>query len=426
MKGAKKEGGIGFIKGVGRGIAGVPLRVMGGVFSVPGYAMKGLYQEAMKNKGANVQNYIIAARISQGYDEANGVSRAEKEDILSRWRNINVNLKKKKNLGEEQVEALHTLMKDRRAKKQEKWAKFSSHFKRPEAQSTFPAAVDHGTYNEYPNASSTGVAEFPAIPLRHANTFPRPHTPASSQSRPRLSEQEQAALRAEEEAERRELEHAIQLSVSETSRGNPEEDEMIARAIRASITELERPVSANEDEDEALQRAMKASIEEASRNGASEEEQKMLEETLKNSLLETRRQRSSDSEWDDSDTEDDEEYQRIIAESKELAHMQSEYPAQYVVNMASGAQETGVLDGPPVGTSTGAHHDDDEAFRQALEESERAERDRMSQLEKQKTEEEIVMEYVKKQSLAEEEHKRRVRQGKASGGESSDGGPSGL
>lgn len=63
----------------------MPLKVMGGVFSFPGYAMKGLYQEALKNKGANVQNYIIAARISQGYDEASAVSANERADIVSRW-----------------------------------------------------------------------------------------------------------------------------------------------------------------------------------------------------------------------------------------------------------------------------------------------------------------------------------------------------
>jgi hypothetical protein len=40
-------------------------------------------------------------------------------------------------------------------------------------------------------------------------------------------------------------------------------------------------------------------------------------------------------------------------------------------------------------------------------------------LEKQRTEEDIVMEYVRKQSLLEEEHRQRVVQGRDMGGEGS-------
>src|SRR5262245_20634138 len=101
---------------------------MGGAFSIPAYAMKGLYQEMLKDKGVNVQNYIIAARISQGYDEATTISTDERADIVSRWKCIRLNVKKKKNPGEEKMEALHTLMQQRRKKRQEKWAKINSHF----------------------------------------------------------------------------------------------------------------------------------------------------------------------------------------------------------------------------------------------------------------------------------------------------------
>lgn len=437
----------------------MPLKVMGGAFSIPAYAMKGLYQEGLKNKGANVQNYIIAARISQGYDEASAISQSEREDIVSRWKCIKLNVKKKKNVGEDQIEALHTLMKERRAKRQEKWARVNSHFKRPEARPSFPATMhEHGSYEEIPPpangatelpASTSRSAELHGNPLQHANTFPRPHTAHSSHTmhstRSQTSLEQQLA--AEEEAERREFEAAIQASVSETSRGNPEEDDMIARAIRASITELERPVAHEEDDEEVLQRALKASIDEASKHGASEEEQKLLEETLKNSVLDKggKRRRGSDSEWDSSDTEDDEEYQRIIAESKELAHLHSHYLDEYAAQTAAGVQETGVVGSQDANETGGAggedaalkkaleesekaglNGDEDVALKKALEESEKAEQERMVELEKQKTEEDIVLEYVKKQSLAEEEHRRRMMQGRDIVGESSSAGGSSV
>ena len=77
----------------------------------------------------------------------------------------------------------------------------------------------------------------------------------------------------------------------------------------------------DEDDEAALQRALRASVSEASRSGATEEEQRMLEETLKKSLLDTHNRRKgngknkehgSDSEWDsDTDTEDDDDFQPI-------------------------------------------------------------------------------------------------------------------
>lgn len=381
-KGAKKEGGVGFIKGVGRGIAGVPLRVMGGVFAVPGYTMKGLYQEVLNNKGANVQNYIIAARISQGNEEATQLSQQERDAILRNWKALKATIKKKKNLGEDQMETLTALMKEKRVKRADLLGA-----KRASSTSL--------------KARSPSRTELYSAPVASQQDTPE-------QIRSALPTQDQAA----EEAERLELEAAIRASVSETSRGNAEEDEMITQAIRASMQELERPAPAGENEDEMLQRALKASIEEAGRHGASEEEQRMLEETLRNSLLEqggrARREHGSDSEWDNSDSdnnldpEHDEEYQRIIAESKELAHMHS----------LGQANTTG-------GAGHGGGTDEDEELRKVLEESERAERGRLAELQKRSEEEDIVMEYVKKQSLAEEGYRRRLQQGRDVGGEGS-------
>lgn len=467
-KGAKKEGGVGFVKGVGRGIMSVPFRVMGGAWSVPGYAMKGLYQEMVKNKGKSVQNYIIAARIAQGYDEASTISQHEQDEIVSRWKYIKVGIKKKRNPGAEQMDSLHSLVEEKRRRRQERWERIHSHFKKPDANSSTPQGLSQSSSLSdlplTPSPSLESAATEPEIRStipswrqqesdrasslrrqRHAATFPTLSTAQSRQSQQSQISLE-AQLIAEEEAEQRELERAIAASVAESSRGNPEEDRLIASAIRASIAELERtPASASqEDEEETLKRVMTASIEEARGSGYTEEEQKALEETLRKSLLETskRRQHGSDSEWDsDEETEDDEEFQRILAESKELAHLHVNHPHEY----AKAQQESGVIDSishaieghqdnehedadlkraleASQQASGNERHDDDAELKKVLEESKKVESERMAQLEKQKTEEDIVMEYVRKQSILEEEHRQRVLQGRGTAGEGSGAG----
>ncbi|KAJ4991010.1 glycosyltransferase family 28 domain-containing protein [Stagonosporopsis vannaccii] len=414
-KGAKKEGGVGFVKGVGRGIFSVPFRVMGGAWAIPGYAMKGLYQEMIKSKGSGVQNYIIAARISQGYDESIAVSAQERAAIVSKWKIVKVNMKKKKNHGDT-MDSLHSLVADKRKRKEDRQNRVNSHLARPETRSPIsPAMTQHSSYSGVDQTTSRSSSNaLPAWKLQEQERMSRVTTAQSQQSQ-QTNEELEAQLIAEEEAERRELEAAIAASVAENSHGNTEEDELMARTIRASIAELERaPANSNEhDEEQALKRAMQASIDEAGRSGVTEDEQRLLEETLRKSLLDTsrRRQHGSDSEWDSSDTEDDADFQRILAESKELAHLQQQYPQDY--QRATAEQESSVA-----GT-VGHASAEDEELRKVLAESEKAEQERQANASKEKSEDEIVMEYIKKQSLLEEEHRQRRLQGRDVAGESS-------
>jgi hypothetical protein len=376
--------------------------------------MKGLYQEMIKSKGNGVQNYIIAARISQGYDESTTVSAQERADIVSKWKIVKVSMKKKKNPGGETIDSLHSLVAEKRKRKDDRSNRVNSHFQNPETRPSFPPTISqHSSYSQASTgpASRSNSAALPAWKLQEQEHMSRVSTAQPQQSEVSL----EAQLIAEEEAERRELEAAIAASVAENSHGNAEEDQLMARAIRASVAELERaPADAIvQDDEESLKRAMQASIEEAGRNGATEEEQRLLEETLRKSLLDTsrHRQHGSDSEWDSSDTEDDADFQRIIAESKELAHLQEHYPEEY--------QQTG--SGQTSGTVGGAASEsaEDEELRKVLEESKKAEKERLENATKAKSEDEIVMEFIKKQSLLEEEHRRRHLQGRDTAGESS-------
>jgi hypothetical protein len=402
---------------MGRGIMSVPFRVMGGAWSVPGYAMKGLYQEMVKSKGSGVQNYIIAARISQGYDESTRISAGERADIVSKWKIVKVGMKKK-NAGGDTMNSLQSLVNEKRLRKNDRQERVNSNLNHPKDPPSFSASTSQqNSYQRFPDAGQAGTTESGI--RSNSNAQPAWRTQdAANLSRTSTSQQQQddgfleAQLKAEEEAERRELEAAIAASVAETSRGNPEEDQLISQAIRASIAELERtPADAGvEDEEAALKRAMQASIDEAGRNGATEEEQRVLEETLRKSLLDAsrRRQHGSDSEWDSSDTEDDADFRRIMAESKELAHLQQNFSQDY--QNTTGIQE-----------SSAADPSEDAELKRVLEESEKAEKERLANADKQKSEDEIVMEYIKKQSLMEEEHRQRLAQGRDTFGESSGG-----
>jgi hypothetical protein len=222
----------------------VPFRVMGGAWAVPGYAMKGIYQEMIKNKGKSVQNYIIAARIAQGYEEANGMSDKDRDAIVSQWKYVKVGIKKKKNLGEDQMDSLHSLVQDKRKRRQERWERVNTHFKSPDAQSSIPPALSDQSLSQTVSHSSTVSSPGPRIIppgqepswRQHAATSPRPTSAQTSASQLSL----EAQLIAEEEAERRELEAAIAASISQNSHGDPEEDKLVANAIRASIAELDR------------------------------------------------------------------------------------------------------------------------------------------------------------------------------------------
>jgi hypothetical protein len=418
------------------------MRVMGGAFSVPAYAMKGLYQEMQKEKGNAVQNYVIAARISQGYEEATVMSADERADIIKRFKCIRLNVKKKKVPGEECMESLHTIMAERRKKK-----RFGKS-KRADSSPMMPGEMTASATAELPEDSISRH-------MQHANTFPQ-RPPQQSQRSPYRAVTPSAA---DEKAQLQQMESVIEGTVAQTSRGDPREDELIANAIRASMVELQREPEEGENEEEMMKRAMNASLQEAQRAGVSEEEQRMLEETLRQSLLENTSRRAhghgSDSEWDSSDYEGDEEYQRVIAESKELAHLHQTSRNDYH-NAVTGASEfieaggeeealrKAIEESKAAGASQSQAEEEalrkaieesekaaaegkpavdsedlEEAMRKAIEESERVEKERLTAQEKQKTEEEIVLEYVKKQSLAEEQHRRRFEGGRDTHGESS-------
>ena len=191
------------------------------------------------------------------------------------------------------------------------------------------------------------------------------------------------------------FEEAIRTAVAATSRGNPEEDALIERAIRASVVELHN-ASTDGDSGEAVQRAIQASVAEAAQarqiertnptadrsEGAGDHDEQLkaaLLLSLQESSKSDHRNVLANADFDDSgiDTDDDENIKAAIQRSK-----------------------TGSIADPPVESPK------DEDFHKVIELSKKSQEEHDQGKSKSKTEEEIVLKYVKKQSLAEEQHKK--------------------
>lgn len=83
--GARKDGAGGFVKGLGKGFGGLIAKPGAGAMGIPGYLMKGVHREVNQRFGGNVQNYIIASRVAQGYEEWMQSSEEEKRHVVARW-----------------------------------------------------------------------------------------------------------------------------------------------------------------------------------------------------------------------------------------------------------------------------------------------------------------------------------------------------
>lgn len=190
------------------------------------------------------------------------------------------------------------------------------------------------------------------------------------------------------------FEEAIHTSVAATSRGNSDEDKMIEKAIRASVLEL-KLASEEGDHADALQRAIQASVTEASQfrktdsskppaNGSIEAgvNDEELEATLHRNVSQQFSSGSSPNlaaiDFDDSgvDTDDDGNITAAIERSRSTK-----------------------TSGPKAAQQT------DEDLEKAIELSKETKEEHEQILSKSNTEEEIVLAYVKRQSLAEEQHK---------------------
>ncbi|KAL9116784.1 MAG: hypothetical protein Q9187_006686 [Circinaria calcarea] len=346
LEGAKKEGVTGLLKGFGKGVGGLVLKPGAAIWGLPGYTFKGVYKELRKHQGSSVQNYIIAARTAQGYDEWKTSTQSQRLDVVSRWHIAQIDLGKQKRSQERRSHSVHDLVKARSTKKADQQVQAQS-----AQEHSSRLAHDAAHLNASPSTENSAVGT-------HGVEF----------------------------------EEAIRQSVAVTSRGDPLEDQLIERAIRASVAEL-RLASEDGDDDDALKRAVQASVAEASRKHSSAGSSTYIEEDhrdrFEGSLYSSLRGQQLQLPIGSPDQD--------LGRDTGLTRDETDADTDDDSNMIAALEES-----KQHGGSTSPDVDAD--LRQALEES----RLYHHAVEREKSEEEIVIEYVKRQSLAESQHKQKL------------------
>ncbi|KAI1843632.1 hypothetical protein JX266_010265 [Neoarthrinium moseri] len=459
MRGAQKEGAMGFLKGIGKGIGGVVFKPAAAAWSVPAYTMAGLHAEIRSLFAQSAENYIVASRISQGNESLKGASSEEREDIEVRWLSMR-----------NEVKGFYAWKAKEKGK----------------SRDTSPMAGPARTPAP-PSSGSLDPNEPPKTGWRHTKNL-------SYDERKQLSEQKKAWKKRQAASGAHvtedisaanprastgtdpEFEQAIQAAVQETSRGDSVEDARVEQAIRSSIRELRRRSTTSLDSSTSGQSAGLSTARSSGNPGQStsatspgsahnptsphygfpsetkrqvpfspddfdnitdEEYQALIEQAIQLSVAEEQQKaiRMHDVEEED---EEQEQYRKALERSQTDHASLSQHDEEFKRAMQASEAEQARrvqhgLDGQDDDeqlkqaieasrTQQGVHpgsNDDDDELKRAIEESERAHREEQSRVSAQKTEEEMVLEYIKKQSLAEEELRRKGK-GTATGQDDDD------
>ncbi|CZR52709.1 related to sterol glucosyltransferase [Phialocephala subalpina] len=88
VRGARKSGPMGFIKGIGKGLGALPLKVTAAAFGMPGYTLKGLEKQLEKRYSRGLKASLLVVRIKQGIMAFERSSEEEREEVRRRWREL--------------------------------------------------------------------------------------------------------------------------------------------------------------------------------------------------------------------------------------------------------------------------------------------------------------------------------------------------
>jgi hypothetical protein len=305
--------------------------------------MSGIYQEIQKRFGESVENYIVASRCAQGLLELSSATADEKERILQNWSFVEAEVMAKKNTRHSRGKSLEGNVERSREIKEAGQVNSATRRRTESTKTNYRKSIGDLLRSR---ANSSSPARRPDLDLGLPDEY----------------------------------EHAIQHSVAVTSQGNETEDEMIERALRASMKELRAAQAAGEEEERAYDLAVKASIREAERVLAEKKEEK---------------------------------------EHHSVDQMTSSDPvsSQPLNKPFSNQQQRRQPELPPRGRVPDVNNDSE--LQNALNESQRSYEDSLRREQREKEEMNIVMEYVRRQSLAEMEHaKQRVEAEEAKATES--------
>lgn len=329
------------------------------IWGIPGYTFKGIYKELQKHLGSSVQNYIIAARTTQGYEEWSLSTHKERVEVVSRWHTVQVQIGKQpkkfgrsgSQLAMEFNKTRHMTFDERKKYAEEKKGKNRKEVGNLSRSQTNVAAGRAGLGNCHAQTESQSL-----LSEDHSTTYER----------------------------------AIRESVDATSRGDSDEDMLIERAIRASVAELQLATE-KEGEDSAVQRAVRASVVEANwvddkREGASATGARDISD-CRNGPPEKAQKRN-----------DHEQYPR----GEGISTLGRSEPTRLGVDTGEVDDLKVLLEGSKH-TST-APDAGDADIQKAIELSKMSHQESEAAELRAKAEEEIVIEFIKKQSLAEAQY----------------------
>ncbi|RFU74933.1 glycosyltransferase family 28 [Trichoderma arundinaceum] len=382
MRGAQKEGAAGLIKGVGKGIGGLIAKPAAGFWGLPAYVMQGAYAELNKFLSRSVQNYIITSRVVQGERDMQNASEGEKADIINRWK---------------QDADLRALQQTKMRGQEREHSRVGS---------------GGGSSSWFPPPQE--VRRPLGVALAEAQQQQQPDRIAvrSRSPIPRIFEAPSTAIYEAPSTIDSEYEAAIRASVRETSRGDAEEDAMIEAAIRESVKAMRQQGSLPEPVRLPLDSKTPVVFDDEDYRITDEEYQDLIEQAIRESLI------GQAGDFPILQVEGAQELDAVDTVVPRSSGSASTPKRDEDADLKRAIEESRKV---PPALPPRQPEDDEEEFRRAIE----ASKDEMERAQHERTEEEIVMEYVKKQSLAEEEFRRQrlaEGKGKEASEETSDGG----
>lgn len=372
--------------------------------------MKGLHAEVRAKFNKSVEKYIIVSRILQGQDDLRYATVQEQKDVVLRFNAMRDDMKSFQSLKS----------KDKQVASSGEGATATDEVEDPGDE-----APKTGFWHTR-NLSLEDRRKLHALKdawkrKKQAEAAGTALNPRSSSNLSQVSTPSQPPTSSSFEPEDEAMERAIRESVAQTSRGDRAEDAHIEAQIRASVREMRRVAEENRRQEqerglrdwkETPASAVPPTLPERGGKGAEMVEQ-ITDEEFEALIAEAVKQ----SMGVQSTTEDEAgrggvEEHGVLGEGNDVDGEEDEAQLRR-------ALEESLRAAP----GTGSGGDGDEELKRAMEESERAHQEHLARRSTERSEEEIIMEYVKKQSLAEEEFRRQQAKGKgaaAPGGKGED------
>ncbi|KAI1314189.1 hypothetical protein F5Y03DRAFT_336363 [Xylaria venustula] len=419
LKGAEKEGGAGLIKGFGKGIGGLVFKGGAAVWGIPAYTMAGVHAEIRSMFAQSAHKYIVASRMSQGNGDFIDSSVEERDDIEARWLGLG-----------DQMKGFYSLKQKEKGKS------------RDSSPST-PGHTSTGTKDSGESARPGWFQSRNTDMDGSKNTQELQKAWKKRRAEGSFVEEDMRNVYNSDTANEigDEFETAIQAAVHKTSRGDATEDAQIEQAIRSSLKMMttgsattnpfasSNSTFSNKGKQPGPVPDIRFPHGEQTKDTISaddlehitdEEYQALIEEAIKSSMTGNEypaiHMYDHEEEHDDNpnikpaldqsqneglaDYEDNEykralEASQVELQSRQQHGNQSDEFDEEALRQAIEASEAEQQRQRPAG------NDEDEDLKRALEESEKAHTQELARLNSLKSEEDIVMEYVKKQSLAE-------------------------